>query len=85
MHKKEFKHVYISERKAFDKLLRRYKRSYQLDEQQRLLDKYSERDSRSFWKLIGQIGVASDRGSGIPLEVDINGSVVTDRQVVLNK
>ncbi|KAK6176303.1 hypothetical protein SNE40_014610 [Patella caerulea] len=83
--KKCLKQTFITERKSFDKLLRRLKRSYQLSEQQKLLDKCKNIDSRDFWKVIGKIGISNDRQGLIPWECVADEGVIRDQLNVLEK
>lgn len=71
------------EHKSFDKRYRSRKRSHQKQQQQKLLDKYNDKDSREFWRTIDNIGIVND--SAIPLEVIESGAVVTDINIVLRK
>jgi hypothetical protein len=81
----EYRRMYRTARKQFDKSLRRAKRLYQLNKQNELLQ-LSNSDSKSFWKKIGRIGIAEDRNKNIPWEVKRgNGSVTRDKSEVLNE
>ncbi|XP_071102383.1 uncharacterized protein [Haliotis cracherodii] len=83
--RKNLKQYYITRRKLFDKSLRKHKRNNQQCEHQRLLDKHNNKDSRSFWKTIGKIGIAEDRVKNIPWEIEQDGAVLTDRSSVLHR
>jgi len=84
--KRTLKDVYCFERKTFDKLNRKYKRKYQVQQQQKLEDKLNSANRRDFWKSIGKIGIGIDRKRTIPLEVvDNDGNVTMDKKAVLDK
>jgi hypothetical protein len=77
---------YCFERKRFDKLNRKYKRAWQVKEQQQLLDLLKGPDSREFWKSFGKMGISNDRKQHIPMEVlSENGDIISDIDGVLNK
>ncbi|XP_063415945.1 uncharacterized protein LOC134697591 [Mytilus trossulus] len=61
--KKRVREQFLTSRNAFDKLLRKEKRSYQLRQQQELLNLSTENNTRDFWKKIGKLGIANDRRS----------------------
>lgn len=76
-----------SVRKAFDKLNRKTKRNFQLNEQERLENSLTGKNNpRDFWRQIGLICMLNYRKPRIPMEVlDENGNLVTDRDKVLDK
>ncbi len=53
---KHLKSVYCGVRKTFDKLNRKYKRTYQI-EQQEMFSQDFQHDSRTFWKKFGRIAI----------------------------
>ena len=74
---------YNRERKHFDKLYRRAEQKYQMSEQVRLQELYSENETRNFWKYEGRIGLQREK-TRIPMEVpDANGNVSTDTASIL--
>ena len=84
--KRNLKEAYCIERKTFDKLNRKCKRRYQLQQQQNLEEKMNNINQRDFWKSIEKIGISNDRKRAIPLAVvDNNGSVTNDKMDILNK
>ena len=84
--KNRLRQEYCYVRNAFDKMLRKAKRNYQLSEQQSLRDKlYNTENPREFWTEIGKIGMANDRKSRIPFEVSDQDGIKTDRDSVLGK
>ena len=84
--KNRLRQEYCYVRNAFDKLLRKAKRNYQLSEQQSLRDKlFNTENPREFWTEIGKIGMANDRKSRIPFEVSDQDGIKTDRDSVLGK
>ncbi|VDH99281.1 Hypothetical predicted protein [Mytilus galloprovincialis] len=83
--KRTLKEDYCHNRKTFDRLNRKYKRQYQLQQQQTLEDKLSNMNQKDFWKSIGKIGIANERKRAIPLAVVDNcGNVTNDKSNVLN-
>ncbi|VDI38103.1 Hypothetical predicted protein [Mytilus galloprovincialis] len=83
--KRTLKEDYCHKRKTFDRLNRKYKRQYQLQQQQTLEDKLSNMNQKDFWKSIGKIGIANERKRAIPLAVVDNcGNVTNDKSNVLN-
>lgn len=84
--KRRLRDAFNRKRKLFDKLNRCAKRKYQLSEQERLKDLYSDHDTRNFWKYIGKIGLHNERKSSIPMEVvDRSGNVSTDTSDILSR
>ena len=85
--KRNFRDIFNRERKKFDKMNRKAKRSYQRGEQGRLVgDLCENKDNRNFWKEIGKIGMQNERKLDIPMEViDVQGHVSTDAQSVLSR
>ena len=84
--KNRLRQEYCYVRNAFDNLLRKAKRNYQLSEQQSLRDKlYNTENPREFWTEIGKIGMANDRKFRIPFEVSDQNGIKTDRDSVLGK
>ena len=71
------------QRKIFDKLNRSAKRKYQMAERDRPKHKFSDHDTRNFWKYIGKIGLQNDRKSSIMEVVDDNGNLTTNIDEVL--
>ena len=80
--RKRLKNAYCQERKAFDTMHRRCKRRHQAEMQNQLIDKYTH-DQNSFWKEIGNTGVADDRRHHIPWQVHTDNEVITDISEVL--
>ncbi|CAG2208271.1 unnamed protein product [Mytilus edulis] len=81
--KKRVREQFLTSRNAFDKLLRKEKRSYQMRQQQELLNLSTENNTRDFWKKIGKLGIANDRRSSIPMEVlTSEGNVCKDIKTV---
>jgi len=79
------KQVMKNTHKVFDRAVQRTKRRYWHEQQEKLLNLPSK-NPKTFWKLIGQIGVAHDRKQNIPMEVILDdGTPSADRQVVLEK
>ena len=76
---------YCSLRDKFDKSLRKAKRAFQLQEQMKLQDQlHNVETPRDFWTKIGQIGIANERKTSVPLEVLIDdGQVSTDHEVIM--
>ena len=87
VNKNKLKQEYCLIRKQFDKLNRKCKRRFQLEQQQLLQDRLENRDNpRDFWAKIGRLGLANDRRTLIPWEVkDENGCITTDKDYVLSK
>ena len=84
--KRRLKEIYCYERKTFDRLNRKYKRQFQLSEQQKLEDKINSVNQRDFWKSIGKIGIVSERKHTIPFAVvDDFGNVNNNKLDVLEK
>ncbi|CAC5418534.1 unnamed protein product [Mytilus coruscus] len=84
--KKRVREQFVTSRNTFDKLLRKEKRSYQMRQQQELLNLSTENNTRDFWKKIGKLGIANDRRSSIPMEVlTSEGNVCKDVNTVYDK
>ncbi|MEW8545344.1 MAG: reverse transcriptase family protein, partial [Candidatus Thiodiazotropha sp.] len=84
--KRRLRTLYVNERRHFEKLLKKAKRSYQLGEQQRLLDIHTGHNTRDFWREIGKLGIQNERKTGIPMEViDSSGNVSADCDTVINR
>ena len=80
--KRRLRDSYNRERKHFDKLNRRAKRTYQMLEQVQLEEMYSDNETRNFWKYIGRIGLQNERKPRMPVEVfDANGNVSMIRRI----
>lgn len=78
--------MYVNERRQFEKLLKKAKRSYQLGEQQRLLDLHTGPYTRDFWREIGKLGIQNERKAGIPMEViDTSGNISVDSDTVIGR
>ncbi|CAG2228057.1 unnamed protein product [Mytilus edulis] len=76
---------FIQSRKDFDKLNRKAKRNYQL-EQQNKLQKLGEKNSSEFWKSIGKLGLANDRKSRQTFQIrSETGEIISDIDSVLEK
>ena len=81
--KKNLKSEYCSVRSDFDRLNRKLKRRYQLEQQYSLNEKLI--NPRAFWKII-EIGMANVRQSKVPIECyDNDGSIIYDTNDVLDK
>ncbi|CAC5409626.1 unnamed protein product [Mytilus coruscus] len=78
--------AFCAERKAFDRLNRKFKRRYQQEERQKLEDKLYSSNQRDFWRSIGKVGIHNERSKCIPCAiVDDNGIVQTDKAAVLDR
>ncbi|CAG2195952.1 unnamed protein product [Mytilus edulis] len=76
---------FMQSRKDFDKLNRKAKRNYQL-EQQNKLQKLGEQNSSEFWKSIGKLGLANDRKSRQTFQIrSETGEITSDIDSVLEK
>ncbi|CAG2200431.1 unnamed protein product [Mytilus edulis] len=76
---------FMQSRKDFDKLNRKAKRNYQL-EQQNKLQKLGEQNSSEFWKSIGKLGLANDRKSRQTFQIrSETGEIISDIDSVLEK
>jgi hypothetical protein len=82
--KKRLKNIYSEERKVFDTMHRRFKRKHQTEMQNSLIDKYIH-NPNSFWKDVGNAGVANERRNTIPWEVHTETEVITDIAEVLSQ
>jgi len=72
-------------RMTFDKSVQRTKRAY-LRKVQLELSTAEKEDGNFFWKTIGKLGIGSERGKAIPMEVKLaDGTISTSRTDVLNK
>ncbi len=81
--KRMLKKEYCSARKCFDKLLRKYKRNYQKEEQEHLLEMSNSNQSH-FWKKVKNIGIAAQRKSYLPSKVkNKNGTILSNHEDVL--
>ena len=80
-HKQHSKHVFVQARKAFDRAARRAKRNHQRKHVEELKD-LADNDSVGFWKKVKKM---NQRSQQIPLQVEINGEVVSDISSVMNK
>ena len=77
---------YCSVRDQFDKINRRAKRAFQLQEQKSLHDRlYDVENPRDFWTQIGRIGMSNERKTSIPIEVLVDDTVSTDYEHVMRK
>lgn len=84
--KRSLKEAFCAERKAFDRLNRKFKRRYQQEERQKLEDKLYSSNQRDFWRSIGKVGIHNERSKYIPcVIVDDNGIVQTDKAAVLDR
>jgi hypothetical protein len=82
--KKNLRHIFVDNRKHFDKNCQQTKRQYWYRSQDELLN-IQNKDSREFWKNIGKIGVGSERQKSIPMGVVLkDGSICTDTDIILN-
>ena len=67
---KRLREEHCFKRREFNKLLRRAKRRYQIQQQQKMHDELHDTENpRSFWKDIGKLGLARERKSCIPMEI----------------
>ncbi len=81
--KHQCRQQFIAEQRTFDKEVRRAKRLYWYTQQQTLM---AMKQSRDFWKMIGQIGIHNKPKKQIPWEVvETDGTISTNRSIVLNK
>ena len=81
----EWKKLRNKERKALDREIQRAKRRHWKIMQDKIVNLEAE-NSKSFWRFVGSIGVASERKISIPWEVMLeNGTVNSDHETVLNK
>lgn len=71
-------------RKEFDRCLRKTRRKHQLDKQERLMET-CDNDPMMFWKELDKIGIAGDRKQRIPMEVEVEGEVISSISDVLDK
>ena len=79
----ELKKHFLTKQKAFDKLIKKKKRSFQRSEVY-LLEKANTNDPVAFWRHISSLGPRSS--SSIPMEVyDKIGNVVCETDAVLDK
>ena len=84
--KRKLRRQYCNQRTQFDKLHRKFKRSYQLKEQSVLLEQLQHCNSSVFWKSFGKIGIGNDRKVRIPMEVaNDDGTIVTDPELVMKR
>ena len=85
--KRHLKEMYCAHRKVFNRILRKSKRRFQLNEQNKLHDYLNDYENpREFWKAIGKIGLSNERKQNIPFEVITNdGTVSNDKADVLEK
>ena len=82
--KQQLRREYVLKRKYFDKKVQQCKRSYWYKSQEDLTSACS--NPKEFWRKIGKIGVGAERQRNIPMEIKLNdGSVCTDRKIVLDK
>ena len=66
-------------------MLQENKKKYWWEKQNYLLNIQSH-DSKSFWKYIGELGIANDRRPKIPWNIELpDGTVSTDKAAVMNK
>ena len=76
----------MSERRQFEKLSKKAKRSYQLSEQQRLMILNADNNTREVWREIGKLGFHNERKIFIPMEVvDTSGNISTDEDIIVSK
>jgi hypothetical protein len=71
-------------RKQFDRLLKKVRRQHQFNKQEELLNA-CDTNPNSFWRVIDKIGIAGERKQQIPMEVNENDSIVSDKKKVLDK
>ena len=83
--KQRLKSVFISKRKEFDKAVRKAKRKFKKTNDDDLI-KFQTKDQREFWRKEGSIGVANERQSLIPMQVETdNGDINDNIPTVLDK
>ncbi len=82
--RQELKNNFIQTRKLFDRESRKVKRKHQR-EQLEELKHLAEHDNVGFWKQINKLSIGSERSNKIPLAVEIDGEVVSDLNVVMEK
>ena len=84
--KRYLKTVFIDSRKQFDRAVQRRKRQYRQETQQELLQTCNTGNTGDFWKIIGKIGMGSERNKDIPLEIVKEDRTITSSlNKVLNK
>ena len=84
--KRRLRKIYVTEKRQFEKMNKKAKRTYQLEEQQRLLALHTSHHTRDFWREIGKIGIQNERKGRIPMEVvDSDGNVSSDTETVISK
>ena len=80
------KQSFCTERREFNRLLRKVKRQHQKRQQDDILNRLDSNDSRDFWRYIGKIGIANDRQTSIPMEViDDAGNLHTNLSEVMSE
>ena len=85
MQKQRLKSVFILKRKEFDKAVRKAKRKFKKTNDDDLIE-FQTKDQREFWKKNGSIGVANERQSLIPMQVETdNGDINDNIPTVLDK
>ncbi len=83
--KRQLKAAFCQERKTFDTMNRKFKRKYQKEQQDALLNDFNQ-NTRDFWRKIGKLGIHQDRKIKIPWEiVDSDGQSDFDKRNVLNR
>lgn len=76
--------LYLNKRKDFDKLVQQRKRMHWRQSQDELLQ-MNNKDSKQFWRKIGNIGIGNERQSSIPNEVALpDGTITNNIDSVLN-
>ena len=85
LQKSNFKSVFITSRRKFDREVQRAKRLYWYSLQNNMLNEVNK-DQTEFWRNIGKVGISQTKKNKTPFEVVLDdGTISSDKQVVFER